>query len=150
MKDSASPVALTQSEHLSLDSAQRVISAVHRASGQRGIRTAAAVVDAGGNVIAVARMDGAQLGSVSLAIDKAYTAIAFGHPTSRWSRSSEPGGTDWGLGTALGGRAVVIPGGVPIYHQGRLIGGLGVSGAAADADEACASEALAQMGLEQS
>ena len=126
---------------MSHEVAQRLVSAVHAAAEEHGVRLAAAVVDRGGNVVVAARMDGAQLGAMSLGIDKAFTAVSFGHPTSMWAASSTPGASDWGLGTTLGGRAIVFPGGVPLYSEGNLVGGLGVSGAAASTDESCAEAA---------
>jgi len=93
------------------------------------------------------RMDGAQLGALPLAVDKAFTAVSFGHPTRAWAESSAPGGSDWGLGTSLGGRAVVFPGGVPLFADGELVGGLGVSGAASTVDEACAEAAARACGV---
>ena len=116
-----------------------------RADGE-GVRLAAAVVDRGGNLVASVRMDGAQLGAMSLALDKAVTAVSFGHPTRAWATSSAPGGSDWGLAHTLGGRAVVFPGGVPVFADGSLVGGLGVSGAASDVDEQCALDAVQAVG----
>ena len=133
---------------LSLALAQQLILQVQLASQRRGISTAAVVVDGGGNVLATARMDKAQLGALGLATDKAFTAVAFGQPTSSWTASSEPRGKDWGLAATLRGRVTVIPGGVPVYHDGGLVGGVGVSGAAAHIDEECANEALVAAGLE--
>lgn len=133
---------------VSLALAQRLLLQVQVSAEERVVALGAAVVDVGGNVVASARMDGAQLGSLGLATDKAFTAVAFGYPTSQWTESSVPGGPDWGLAATLAGRIVVIPGGVPIFHEGTLVGGLGVSGAAAHVDEACAKEALAVAGLE--
>lgn len=108
---------------------------------------AACVVDRGGNPVATTRRDGAQLGAVSLAADKALTAVSFGAPTSQWASSSRPGESDWGLAGTLGGRAVVFAGGVPLYLEGHLIGGLGVSGAASSTDEACATSVAVAVGL---
>jgi len=101
-----------------------------------------AVVDTGGNVVAAARMDGAQLVALPLATDKAYTAVAFGRPTEAWAESSAPGGSDWGLSTVLQGRLVVFAGGLPIVVEGELVGGLGVSGGPAEVDRACAEAGL--------
>jgi uncharacterized protein GlcG (DUF336 family) len=120
---------------------------VHAESRDRGLALAAAVVDRGGNLVASARMDGCQLAALALATDKAYTAVAFGHPTSAWADSSRPGGSDWGLAGGLGGRLIVYPGGVPLYSDGHLIGALGVSGTASLVDEECASTAAAASGL---
>jgi glc operon protein GlcG len=135
-------------QHLALDAAQSLLGKVVDAAQSRNISVGAVVVDPGGNLIAAIRMDGAQLGAIGLATDKAFTSVAFGLPTSRWASTTGPGGTDWGLEHTLGGRIVVIPGGVPVYHKGLLIAGLGVSGAAAEIDELCAREALDVSGLE--
>jgi uncharacterized protein GlcG (DUF336 family) len=135
---------------ISAATAQRLVAEVHAECERRGIRLAAAVVDAGGNLVAAARMDDAQLGALSLATDKAFTAVSFGFPTSAWVSSSAPGGSDWGLGSTLGGRAVVFTGGIPVLHHGRMIGGLGVSGAASTTDEACAIAAATVCGVEVS
>ena len=115
---------------------------------RRQLALAVAVVDRGGNPVATSRRDGSQLGAYSLALDKAYTAVAFGASTSRWSTSSAPGGSDWGLAGSLGGRAAVIAGGVALFRDGRLLGGLGVSGTASAVDEECALAVAHDAGLE--
>jgi uncharacterized protein GlcG (DUF336 family) len=136
---------------MSLAVAEQLLAEVQVHAGEAGVKLAAAVVDRGGNVVATMRMDHAQLGAVSLALDKAHTAVAFGHPTGAWSESSSPGGSDWGLAHTLGGRAIVFAGGVPLFAPGKdaneLVGGLGVSGAASSVDETCAEKAAAALGL---
>ena len=114
----------------------------------RGVRLAAAVVDRGGNVVASMRMDRAQLGAGSLALDKAVTAVSFGLPTAAWTTSSAPGGSDWGLAHTLGGRAIVFPGGVPVFARTHLVGALGVSGTSSEVDEACAVHAVQAQDLD--
>ena len=132
---------------MSLEVAQELLAEVQRQAASREVRLAAAVVDRGGNVVACMRMDGAQLGAGALALDKAVTAVSFGHPTSAWLASSAPGGSDWGLAHTLNGRAIVFPGGVPVFAGDELVGGLGVSGTAAHVDEACAATAVGSQGL---
>ncbi len=132
---------------LSCDLAHGIVAEVHAKAAERGLRLAVAVVDRGGNLVAASRMDGAQLGALSLATDKAFTAVSFGHPTSAWADSSGPGASDWGLAGTLGGRAIVFPGGVPLYSDGYLVGGLGVSGAASVIDAESAAAAAAACGL---
>ena len=132
---------------MSLHIAERVLSGLKSEAAAIGERLAVAVVDRGGNIVASVRMDGAQLGASYLALNKAYTAVAFGLPTGAWAASSMPGGSDWGLTATLDGRAVVFPGGVPVYLDGHLIGGVGVSGAKSEIDEACAEKAVAGAGL---
>ncbi|MGY1695531.1 MULTISPECIES: GlcG/HbpS family heme-binding protein [unclassified Geodermatophilus] len=132
----------------SLDLALTVLAGVRAEAERRGAAMGAAVVDAGGNLVAAIRMDGAQLVALPLATDKAYTAVALDAPTETWAGSTAPGGADWGMSTALGGRLVVFAGGLPIHADGALVGGVGVSGAAAAVDRACALAGLAAAGLE--
>ena len=61
---------------------------------------------------------------------------------------SAPGGSDWGLAHTLGGRAIVFPGGVPVFAGEHLVGGLGVSGDASAVDAACAALAVRSQGLD--
>ena len=133
---------------MSLELAERMLTELKSVAASVGELLAVAVVDRGGNLVAELRMDGAQLGASSLALDKAYTSVAFGLPTGAWSDSSTPGSSDWGLSATLQGRAVVFPGGVPVYLDGHLIGGVGVSGAKSTVDEHCAETAVVGAGLE--
>lgn len=135
-------IDLLMAPDMSLEVADLLLSGVRAQADARGIRLAAAVVDRGGNVVACMRMDRAQLGAGSLALDKAVTAAAFGYPTAAWTSSSAPGGSDWGLSHTLGGRAIVFPGGVPVFNRADLIGALGVSGASSDVDDTCATTAV--------
>ena len=132
--------------------AQAVAAAVAHAS-TLGVRINAAVVDGGGTLAAFLRMPGAFLHSVEIAIDKAYTAASFGFPTAQWPAVF---GSDelLRIGLSQRPRLVVIGGGLPIRIQGpecpevgALIGGIGVSGASAEQDEACALAGLRAIGL---
>jgi uncharacterized protein GlcG (DUF336 family) len=134
---------------MSLDTALALLEAVRRAADDKGVLLAVAVVDRGANLVASLRMDGAQLGAGSLALDKAVSAVAFQQPTSAWVTSSAPGGSDWGLAGTLRGQAIVFPGGVPIFADNELVGGIGISGAASSVDESCAVAAVTELGLEQ-
>jgi glc operon protein GlcG len=138
---------LVQAPDMSLAVAEALLQVVKQEAGARDVRLAAAVVDRGGNLVASIRMDLAQLGACSLALDKAVTAVSFGHPTRAWATTSAPGGSDWGLAHTLQGRAIVFPGGVPVFAGSELVGALGVSGAASDVDEGCAEGAVDALGL---
>lgn len=112
-----------------------------------GVAVNVAVVDAGGQLLAFLRMDGAFLHSIDIAIDKAYTALGFGFPTEAWAGLFA---TDPLLQTGLGvrPRLVVLGGGVPAYAGAARVGAIGVSGASAAQDAACARAALAALGLQ--
>jgi uncharacterized protein GlcG (DUF336 family) len=103
-----------------------------------GVQVSVAVVDDGGNLKAFIRMDGAEIAGPSLAVDKAYTAVANRIETHELARQAAPGGPLFGLHANAGGRFVIFGGGVPIVAGGNVIGGIGVSGAAVDQDVDCA------------
>lgn len=148
IQTSAVVSSLVAAPDMSLQVADGLLAGVKREADARGVLLAAAVVDRGGNTVASMRMDHAQLGAASLALDKAITAVSFGYPTAAWRDSSAPGGSDWGLAHTLGGRAIVFPGGTPVFASAQIVGALGVSGAASEVDEACAQNAVGAVGLD--
>jgi uncharacterized protein GlcG (DUF336 family) len=106
-----------------------------------GVQVSVAIVDDGGNLKAFIRMDGAEIAGPSLAVDKAYTAVANRIETHELARQAAPGGPLFGLHANAGGRFVIFGGGVPIVVDGVVVGGIGVSGAAVEQDIACATAA---------
>lgn len=126
-----------------LETALRMIAAAHAEAERRSILVSAAVVDAGGRLIAFGRMDGAEIAGPVLAVDKAYTAVANRIATSELATLAAPGGELFGLHANGGGRFVIFGGGVPIAIEGVIVGGVGVSGASAAEDEACALAGMA-------
>jgi uncharacterized protein GlcG (DUF336 family) len=119
---------------------------VHEEAESRQLALAMCVVDGGGHVVASQRMDGAALGAMRLAEGKAYTAVLWGTRTGDFTESTQPGGGDWGWNTT-DERIVVYAGGIPLLADGKLVGGLGASGGAADEDEACVVAAAQAVGL---
>ena len=105
-----------------------------------------AVVDAGGNLKAFLRMDGAWLGSIDIAVKKARTARLFDMPTGDIGGLSQPGGPLYGIEHSNGG-LISFPGGVPVrVADGSVIGAIGVSGSTVEDDHAVAvagAEAIA-------
>jgi uncharacterized protein GlcG (DUF336 family) len=128
-----------------LRQARRALGAVEERARESGVSVCAAVVDGGGNPVATMRMDGAQLGAYELALDKAWTAVAFAAPTEEWAEPTAPGRKAWGFSTVLAGRVVVFAGGVPLMEDGRATGAVGVSGASPDVDGACARAGLGAL-----
>jgi len=115
-----------------------------------GWRVNIAVTDRSGLLMSFLRMPEAFVGSINLAIDKAYTAASFGFPTRSWMQAI---GHDEGmkLGFAAQPRLIVFGGGLPIrLHRDdrEWIGGVGVSGASDIEDEECARAGLRAIGLE--
>jgi cob(I)alamin adenosyltransferase len=132
--------------HPSLELALRLLAAVREEAESRQLALAMCVVDGGGHGVASQRMDGAALGAMRLAEGKAYTAVLWGTRTGDFTESTQPGGGDWGWNTT-DERIVVYAGGIPLLADGKLVGGLGASGGAADEDEACVVAAAQAVGL---
>jgi uncharacterized protein GlcG (DUF336 family) len=126
-----------------LETATRIVAAAHAEAARRSILVSAAVVDSGGHLVAFGRMDGAEIAGPVLAVDKAYTAVANRIATSELADLASPGGELFGLHANGGGRFVIFGGGVPIVVDGAIVGGVGVSGASAADDEACALAGIA-------
>ncbi len=142
------PVIASATPGIGWEAASQAVAAALRHAQSHGWRINAAVVDRGGNLMAFARMPGAFLHSIDIAIDKAYTAASFGFPTKAWMGAI---GHDEGmkLGFAARPRLVVFGGGLPIHFGDDWIGGIGVSGASESEDEQCARAGLAAIGLEK-
>ena len=96
-----------------------------------------------GHLIAFERMDGAEIAGPVLARDKAYTAVAHRCATADLAAASAPGADLAGLSSADGGRYVCFGGGLPLRWEGRVVGGIGVSGGTATQDAACAGAGAA-------
>ncbi|GMA97625.1 cob(I)yrinic acid a,c-diamide adenosyltransferase [Pelosinus sp. IPA-1] len=126
-----------------LNKAKKMIALAEQKAMDIGVPMVIAVVDVGGNLVAQHRMDGALLASVSLALDKAYTAVALKMPTHEVAPLVTPGNPLFGLHTANGGRFIAFGGGFPIIVNGNIVGGLGVSGGAVDEDMIVAKAGLA-------
>ena len=97
-----------------------------------------AVVDAGANLTAFARMDGAWLGSADISQKKARTARYFDMPTGEIGKLSQPGGPLYNIEHSNGG-LITFPGGIPIKNSdGEVIGAIGVSGSSVENDHTVA------------
>ncbi len=142
-----SGLALITKPEVGIQMAQALLDAARGKAQQMGLVISAAVVDCGGQLVAAIRMDGAQICAMPLAIDKAFTAVACGLPTSAWANRTQPGATDWGLNTALGGRLIAFAGGLPLMTDSFVVGAIGVSGAAAAQDDIIAKAAVESIGL---
>lgn len=123
---------------ITLEQARAAVSAAIEKAHQIGVKMDIAVVDAGTNLKAFARMDGAWLGSIDIAIKKARTARYFNMDTGEIGKLSQPGGPLYNIEHSNGG-LITFPGGVPIKSSsGEVIGAIGVSGSSVEDDHAVA------------
>lgn len=132
-------------QDISLEQAQAVLDAAIAAAEEQGTRMDIAIVDAGGNLKAFARMDGAWLGSIDIAIKKARTARLFDMPTGNIGELSQPGGPLYGIEVSNEG-LITFPGGMPLTAaDGTVIGAIGVSGSTVEDDHTVAEAGAAAL-----
>lgn len=123
---------------LSLDEANAAVETAVKKAEEIGTAMDIALVDAGGNLKAFARMDGAWLGSIDIAQKKARTARYFDMNTGDIGQLSQPGGSLYNIEHSNGG-LITFPGGVPIKDGDTVIGAIGVSGSTVEDDHTVAT-----------
>jgi uncharacterized protein GlcG (DUF336 family) len=128
---------------ITLEDAMKIIQAAQKKAAAVGQPMNIAVADAGGNLVAHVRMDGAWLGSVDIAINKAYTARAFDISTKDLATQSQPGAQFYGIHVSNRGRVMIFAGGIPLKRGGRVEGAIGVSGGSGEQDHAVAEAGVA-------
>ena len=100
------------------------------------------VVDEGGNLIAVHRMDDAWIASIHISQNKAWTSVALKMPTSNLEQATVPAAELYGLNTTNNGRLVIFGGGFPLMKDGKVVGAVGASGSAVANDDVVAEAAV--------
>jgi len=130
---------------ITLAQAEAAVAAAVAKSSEMGVKMDICVVDAGANLKAFARMDGAWLGSIDISIKKAKTARFFDMPTGTIGGLSQPGGPLYNIEHSNGG-LITFPGGLPLTNAaGEVIGGIGVSGSSVEDDHAVAEAGAEAM-----
>ncbi len=129
---------------LTYEGAAHAAQAVNDVAAERGVEPVVAVVDAGGDLIYLLRPDGAQVASTNVSVDKARTAAIYRRPSKDFEDQASNGRPS-ALHLA---RAVPLQGGMPIVHDGEVVGGIGVSGASS-ADEDQELAVIGSQALEQ-
>ena len=128
---------------VTLHDARRVIAAAEKEAEEIGQPMNIAVVDEGGNLVAHVRMDGAWIGSIDISINKAFTSRAFDSATKDLAAHAQSGGQFFGIHVSNHGRVMIFAGGVPLTREGKVVGGLGVSGGSGEQDQAVAEAGAA-------
>jgi len=116
---------------LTLEGAKRIAAAAEQKARAVGARVVIAVVDEGGSLLLLERLDDTQVASVNVGIDKARTAAIYRRPSKVFEDQVKNGRVS---ALALHG-AVALQGGVPIVVEGKVIGAIGVSGETPEQDE---------------
>jgi uncharacterized protein GlcG (DUF336 family) len=127
---------------VTLEEARQIISAAEHKAQEIGQPMNIAVVDNGRNLKAFARMEEAWLGSIDIAIDKAFTSVSFKLSTQDLAQMAQPGQALFGINTTNDGRVVIFAGGIPLMRDGEVAGAVGVSGGTVDQDQEVAEAGL--------
>lgn len=131
--------------NISLEQAEKAIAAAKAKAVETNTLMNIAIVDAGANLVAFARMDNAWLGSVDIAQAKARTARYFDMPTGEIGKLSQPGGSLYNIEHSNRG-LITFPGGLPIKDSnGTIIGAIGVSGSTVENDHTVAQAGVDGM-----
>lgn len=131
-------IGALKQEHMGLEQALSIIGRGEEMAASIHVPMVFTVVDEGGNLVAMHRMDDSLLASISVSQSKAFTAVALRSPTDETAREILPGQPLYGLQQTHPGRFCFLGGGVPIMARGRCIGGFGVSGGTMEQDIAVA------------
>jgi len=130
---------------ITLADARRVISAGEKRAQEIGQPMNIAVVDSGGNLVAHVRMDNAWIGSIDISMNKAWTARAFDVATKDLAAHSQSGNQFFGIHASNHGRVMIFAGGIPLRRDGKVVGGVGVSGGDGQQDQTVAEAAAAAL-----
>src|ERR1700712_4103345 len=123
---------------VTLKDARKIIAAAEKKAEEIGQPMNIAVVDAGGNLVAHVRMDGAWIGSIDISIKKAFTSRAFDITTKDLGENSQSGDQFFGIHASNNGKVMIFAGGVPLKKDGKVVGAVGVSGGSGKQDHSVA------------
>lgn len=130
---------------LQLQDALAMIEAAENKAAEIGVAETICICDEGGHVIALHRMDEARITGVEIAIAKAFTAAGHRRATHKFNQEGGPalpGGEAFGIHAMHPGKFAIFVGGFPVEYQGRVIGGVGISGGNGKQDIAVGEAAL--------
>jgi glc operon protein GlcG len=126
---------------ITLDQAKKVLTGAEAEARKNNWNVVISIVDPGGQLVTMSRLDNTHFGSVEVAREKAYSAVAFRRPTKAFQDAVAQGGENLRVLRLSG--ASPLEGGIPIVVDGKIVGGVGVSGVTAQQDAQ-----IARAGLE--
>jgi uncharacterized protein GlcG (DUF336 family) len=129
---------------LTLSDAKTVLQGAEAKAGEIGVDMDIAVVDDGGHLLAFVRMDKARVTSIDVAINKAFTAACARRATHEYAKVAGAGGPAFGIHVSNQGRFMIVGGGLPIFVDGIIAGGVGCSSGTPEQDRE-----VAQAGIDK-
>ena len=132
------------SPKLTLGDAKTILEGSEAKAREIGVDMDIAVVDDGGHLLAFVRMDRARLTSIDVSINKAFTAACARRGTHEYAAIAGAGGPAFGMHTSNHGRFMIVGGGLPIFYNGMIAGGVGCSSGSPEQDRE-----VAQAGIDR-
>ena len=129
-------------KRLDADEAQILIEGAAAKARAIGVPMCIAVTDESGHLIRFERMNGGKISSISIAIDKAATGAIARRGTHVYNQLCVPGSQTFGIHVTNNGHFSIIGGGLPVFIEGEIVGGIGLSSGTAEQDLACAEAAI--------
>jgi uncharacterized protein GlcG (DUF336 family) len=129
-------------KRLDSDEAQMLIEGAAAKAREIGVAMCIAVTDESGHLVRFERMNGGKISSISIAMDKAATGAIARHGTHVYNQLCVPGSPTFGIHITNGGHFSIIGGGLPVFVDGEIVGGIGVSSGTAEQDLICAEAAI--------
>jgi uncharacterized protein GlcG (DUF336 family) len=127
---------------LILEDAKIILQGAEKKAREIGVDMDIAVVDDGGNLLAFYRMDKAKITSIDVAINKAFTAAGARKGTHEYAEIAGPGKPAFGIHVSNRGRFMILGGGLPIFVDGQIVGGIGCSSGTVDEDRIVAQAGI--------
>ena len=127
---------------ITLDDAKLILRGAEKQAKEIGVDMDIAVVDDGGNLLAFYRMDGAKITSIDVAINKAFTAAGTRKGTHEYAEIAGAGKPAFGIHVSNSGRFMIFGGGLPIFVDGHIVGGVGCSSGSVDEDRIVAQAGI--------
>jgi uncharacterized protein GlcG (DUF336 family) len=129
---------------LTLNDARLALEGAEAKAKELGVDMDIAIVDDGGHLLAFIRMDQARITSIDVAINKAFTAACARRATHEYAALAGAGGPAFGMHASNQGRFMIVGGGLPVFADGTIVGGIGCSSGSPEQDRA-----VAQAGIDR-
>jgi|TARA_B100000686_G_scaffold234266_1_gene241996 uncharacterized protein GlcG (DUF336 family) len=129
-------------QKLTLDDARCIMEGAEAKAREIGIDMDIAITDDNGSLLMFHRMDNGRITSIDVAISKAFTAAAARRSTRSYGEVSGPGGPAFGIHVSNQGRFMIVAGGLPLFVNEEIVGGVGCSSGTPDQDEVVAEAGI--------
>ena len=138
-KNKPSSQAISDTQTITLALAKRIADRVEQKAFAMNVKAVVSICSNGARPVLTECMDDSYIASYDIAFNKAYTSVSLKMSTAKLKLLSQPRGPLYGIQHTNDGQIVIFGGGEPLMYEGKIIGGLGVSGGSEQQDTALAA-----------